>query len=281
MDIDYILDGETEYKPLTDIYLIDNCVYINTSRLADFIFGTDFEDSEENTSAEDSYENSDESIATETSSSENPDTSENTNPPKTESEDVYLKIDLNSKEVQDTINGTANVELNDAYKELATEIVAVFMDFVEKATEDCESEIISGENGEFKFTLTEKNIAEFVNSLGNVIYNQHGEVLQALIREYEERGEDYKEIVETLKDVEENKEFKELLKSLKEYKYESEEPFLAELKIKMEGGKGNRVFESSVVIEYKDETTEIKSNIQLNIYEKNDLPTLTAPKNIK
>ena len=170
----------------------------------------------------------------------------------------------------------------DEYSALVKEIANICLDFLEEASLNVSPSTLTEDNGAYSFEISNKNIQSFVNELGKVLDKEYENTINSIISKYEGKGEKEKAIADTLKELKKtnNEDIINAIKEMKEYKYEEAGEFTSKASVSVKGAEGSRILQLDVVTRTKaEETGEGTMDLSLTVTEK-PVAKLSAPDGI-
>ena len=169
------------------------------------------------------------------------------------------------------------LENSDVYSEIIRDVIDVCLDFAEQTAKEVKPSMLSEKNGVYSFEISDKNVQSFVNKLGDVIEKNYETTVNSLISKYEGKGGAYKDAAEELKAaMDEQKEYiNDTIKEMKEYKYEEETEFNANASVEVTGNKGYRIVKLNASAKQEENSVTISLTLNEDVKTK-----LQAPENI-
>ena len=167
----------------------------------------------------------------------------------------------------------------DEYSALAKEIANICLDFLEEASLNVSPSALTEDNGVYSFEISNKNVQSFVNELGKVLDKEYENTINSIISKYEGKGEAEKAIADALKELKEtnNEDIINTIKEMKEYKHEEAGEFSSKASVSVKGTEGSRILQLDVVTKTKsEEAGEGTIDLSLTVTEKS-VAKLSAP----
>lgn len=198
------------------------------------------------------------------------------------SDKEYYKVSVDT--IMEETDMTENSDLN-AFALFAQDAAEAFCGFVEKTAKNMADKVISEKDGTFTATINNQNITEFIQELATIMQTELTPTVDNLIKEYETKGDEYKECVDALKDLKEN-ELEDILSTISEMKeFKMEDNITIESKMSITLKEENKLKNANIniVSKYEEVNEEVTSKMEFNmngkIIEKESI-TIVAPTSI-